>query len=82
MTGLGASEVVKRAYTAEKISETLTVAKTRENMDGIVKMLNLKLEDTELLDIQKTNIEKSITYFEDARDNASCMDKLKIWKKL
>jgi hypothetical protein len=64
------------------MSETITASKTRESMDGIVKVLKLKAQDGELLPVQKVNIEKSITYFEDASKNASCMDAVKIWKKL
>lgn len=76
------NRIVKKATQGEKISETVNVAKTRKSMDRIVTMLNVRLKDTELLDCQKENIKKSITYFEEARDNSEAIEYVKIRKKL
>ena len=81
-TGWGVGEVIKRTHSAEKISETVSIAKTRANMDNVVKLLQLKLRDSQLLPVQKQSIQKSITYFEDARDNAGCINDIATWKKL
>lgn len=80
--GVAANRIVKRATQGEKISETVNVAKTKKSMDRVVTMLKVRLKDTELLDCQKESIKKSITYFEEARDNSHAIEYVQIWKKL
>lgn len=82
-TGWVVGNFLKRTkFASEAVSETADVSKIKRSMSDIVNLLKARWRNDQLLPIQKENIEKSIKYFSEARDNAHAIEDVKIRKKL